>query len=90
MAYDKIVDGAKLDAALVYTANAIRTKTKVVGDIPFDLENGKGFGEEVAKIATDVGTDLSKIAMYVANLLDKSSYAVVKGAVDGYKRKITV
>ena len=89
MAYDKIVDGTKLDAALKYTANSIRAKTKGTENMLFDLAGGKGFGEEVAKIATGGAMDLTKVLVCVANLTDKASYVVTKGAVDVYKRKIT-
>nr|DAP05440.1 MAG TPA: hypothetical protein [Caudoviricetes sp.] len=45
--------------------------------------------KESVVVAVPVGANLAKIAVYVADLTDTTSYAIVKGAVDGYKRKIT-
>ncbi len=40
MAYDKVVDSAKLDAAMTATANAIRAKRGSAGMIAWDEQNG--------------------------------------------------
>lgn len=81
MAYDKIVDSVQLDTNLTAIANAIREKNGTSAQIPFP----DGF---VAAI--QVGANLAKIAVYVADLTDKTSYTIIKGTVDGYKRKITI
>ena len=47
MPADKLVDSAKLDAALTYTAGRIRAKGGTSADIPFDLATEKGFGDAV-------------------------------------------
>ncbi len=54
MAIDKLVDSAKLDAALTSTADAIRMKTKGAAAIPFDLTSSTGFSDEIAKIALGI------------------------------------
>ena len=54
MAIDKLVDSAKLDAALTSTADAIRVKTKGTAVISFDLTGGTGFGDEIAKIVLGI------------------------------------
>ena len=120
MALDKLVDSAKLDAALTYTAGRIRAKTGGTENLPFDLTGGKGFGAAIEGILTGItptgttnitanGTydvtnyasavvnvastgdvvSLAAVEVYVADLTDVTSYTIVKGAVDGYKRKIT-
>lgn len=50
MAYDKAVDSAALNDALDYTADRIRVKLGNSNLIPFDLENGLGFGDAVNAI----------------------------------------
>lgn len=79
MAYDKIVDSVQLDANLTAIANAIREKNGTSAQIPFP----DGF-----VTAIQVGANLAKIAVYVANFTDSTSYSVTKGTVDGYGRMI--
>ena len=50
MAYDKVVDSAALDAAMIYTANRIRNKTGDINQIVWD--SAKGFGDAVDAITT--------------------------------------
>ena len=50
MALDKLVDSQALDDALDYTASRIRAKGGAVGLIPFDLQNGLGFGDAIDDI----------------------------------------
>ena len=50
MALDKLVDSTALDDALDYTADRIRAKLGSSNLIPFDLENGLGFGDAVNAI----------------------------------------
>lgn len=52
MAYDKIVDSAKLDGAMAATADAIRGKTGKTADIPWD--ESTGFASEIAGITPKV------------------------------------
>ena len=119
MALDNLVDSAKLDAALTYTAGRIRAKTGGAANLPFDMTGGKGFGAAVDAISVGItpggtknitangtydvtnfasavvnvpssgGVSLTAVDVYVADLTDATSYTIVKGAVDGYKRKIT-
>lgn len=120
MALDKLVDSAKLDAALTYTAGRIRAKTGGTENLPFDMTNNKGFGDAIDGISVGItptgttnitangtydvtnyasavvnvastggGVSLAAVDVYVADLTDATSYTIVKGAVDGYKRKIT-
>lgn len=42
--------------------------------------------KESVVVAVPVGANLAKIAVYVANFTDSTSYSVTKGAVDGYGR----
>jgi hypothetical protein len=51
MAYDKIVDSAKLDGAMTATADAIRGKTGKSADIPWN--ESTGFASEIASITTE-------------------------------------
>lgn len=48
MGYDKVVDSAALDAAMIYTANRIRNKTGGTDQIAWDSD--KGFGDAVDSI----------------------------------------
>jgi len=56
MAYDKIVDSAKLDGAMTATADAIRGKTGKTADIPWD--ESTGFASEIASITTETEPNL--------------------------------
>lgn len=53
MAFDKVVDSAKLDTAMTYTANRIRAKTGDTGSIAWDTS--KGFGDAVDAITSGGG-----------------------------------
>ena len=55
MAVDKLVDSAKLNAALNYEANKIITKGGGTAPLAFDLENEKGFGDYVDAIPSGGG-----------------------------------
>lgn len=55
MAYDKVVDSAKLDAGMTATANAIRAKTGGTEKIPWD--SATGFKTAVEEIQTGGGTE---------------------------------
>lgn len=59
MAYDKVVDSAKLDAGMTATANAIRAKTGGTSAIPW--EETTGFADAVGDIsqAEDLSEELS-------------------------------
>lgn len=48
MAFDKVIDSAKLDTAMTYTANRIRSKTGSTDSIAWDTS--KGFGDAVDAI----------------------------------------
>ncbi len=50
MALDKLVDSQALDDALDYTADRIRARGGAVGLIPFDLQDGLGFGDAIDDI----------------------------------------
>lgn len=50
MAFDKVIDSAKLDAAMTYTANRIRFKTGGTDQIAWD--SAKGFGDAVDAITS--------------------------------------
>ena len=56
MAYDKIVDSAKLDGAMAATADAIRGKTGKTADIPWN--ESTGFASEIASITTETEPNL--------------------------------
>lgn len=56
MAYDKIVDSAKLDGAMTATADAIRGKTGKTADIPWN--ESTGFASEIASIPTETEPNL--------------------------------
>ena len=55
MAYDKVIDSAKLDREMKATANAIRTQGKTEAEIPWDDE----IGYEQAVLAIKGGTELN-------------------------------
>ena len=55
MAYDKIVDSAKLDNALRASANAFRAKMGSTRVINFDLANETGFSETITNLPTGSG-----------------------------------
>lgn len=46
MGYDKLIDSARLDAAMTATADAIREKTNYLGKIAWDAD--KGFADKIA------------------------------------------
>ena len=48
MAFDKVIDSTKLDAAMSYTADRIRNKTGDTNQIAWDSD--KGFGDAVDSI----------------------------------------
>lgn len=50
MAFDKVIDSAKLDTAMTYTANRIRNKTGGADQIAWD--SAKGFGDAVDSITS--------------------------------------
>ena len=77
MAYDKVVDSAKLDAGMTATANAIRAKTGGTGKIPWDSVTG--FKTAVEAIQTDVESAVVNPLSVTAN----GTYTVPDG-VDGY------
>ena len=54
MAYDKVVDSARLDKALTATADSIRAKTGESTAIPFDAD--RGFADAVAAIRAGGGS----------------------------------
>lgn len=56
MAVDRLVDSAKLNAALNYEANKIIAKGGGTAPLTFDLENEKGFGDYVDAIETGTQT----------------------------------
>lgn len=62
MALDKIVDSTKLDAAMAYTANRIRTKTGSADEIVWDTE--KGFGDAVDSITTGSAQESDQREVY--------------------------
>ena len=47
MALDKLLDSARLDAALGHTADRIRARGGSSAPLPFDLAGGKGFGDAI-------------------------------------------
>lgn len=59
MAYDKVIDSAKLDSAMVATANAIREKTGSTEMIPWD--ESTGFASAVEGINTGDSAVLDQI-----------------------------
>lgn len=75
MAFDKVVDSAKLDTAMTYTANRIRSKTGGTDQIAWD--SAKGFGDAVDAI--QVGDPLAALAELATFRV--SSAATVKNFV---------
>ena len=55
MAFDKVIDSAKLDAGMTATANAIREKTG--GNAPIVWDEANGFKNAVEGIQTGGGGD---------------------------------
>ena len=45
--------------------------------------------QAIVNVPSSGGAELTAIEVYVADLTDTTSYTIAKGAVDGYKRKIT-
>ena len=62
MAVDKLVDSAKLNAALNYEANKIIAKGGGTAPLAFDFENEKGFGDYVDAIPSGGGGGATVIA----------------------------
>lgn len=85
MAFDKVVDSAKLDTAMTYTANRIRSKTGGTDQIAWD--STKGFGNAIDAITSGGGnpfevfeslqsfalSENSTITELVANIPDVTS-----------------
>lgn len=85
MAFDKVVDSAKLDTAMTYTANRIRSKTGGTDQIAWD--STKGFGDVIDAITSGCGnpfevfeslqsfalSENSTITELVANIPDVTS-----------------
>lgn len=85
MAFDKVVDSAKLDTAMTYTANRIRSKTGGTDQIAWD--STKGFGDVIDAITSGGGnpfevfeslqsfalSENSTITELVANIPDVTS-----------------
>lgn len=68
MAYDKVVDSSKLDAALTATANAIRAKSGGTGKITWNESNG--FAGDVNALPEDGGgVDVSGVTAGAADVL---------------------
>lgn len=59
MAVDKLVDSAKLNAALNYEANKIIAKGGGTAPLAFDFENEKGFGDYVDAIPSGGATEVT-------------------------------
>ena len=80
MAYDKVIDSAKLESAITATADAIRAKTGSAEKIPWD--ESQGMAGAVRDIATGVqptGTlEITENGSY-----DVSEYAAVKVQTEG-------
>lgn len=96
MALDKLVDSAKLDAALTYTAGRIRAKTGGTENLPFDLTGGKGFGAAIEGILTGITpTGTTNITANGTYDVTNYAYAVVNvastslAAVDVYVANLT-
>lgn len=82
MAYDKVVDSAKLDAGMTATANAIRAKTGGTEKIPWD--SATGFKTAVEAIQTGGGTeDLSAELAAQDELISALEEAVANKASGG-------
>lgn len=85
MAFDKVIDSAKLDTAMTHTANSIRAKTG--GSAPIVWDASKGFGDAVDAITAGGGnpfevfeslqsfalSENSTITELVANIPDVTS-----------------
>lgn len=80
MAYDKIVDSAKLDAGMTATANAIRAKTGGTGAIPWD--SATGFKTAVEAIQTG-GGEVAEPVVQPLSVTKNGTYSPPEG-VDGY------
>lgn len=83
MAYDKVVDSAKLDAGMTATANAIRAKTGGTGAIPW--KETTGFAEAVAGITSGGAAVVVSAPMKDVNFYDYDgtrlySYTVAEAA----------
>lgn len=82
MAYDKVVDSAKLDAGMTATANAIRAKTGGTGKISWNSDTG--FKTAVEEIQTGGGTeDLSAELAAQDVLISQLEEAVASKASGG-------
>lgn len=45
--------------------------------------------QAIVNVPSSGGAELTAIEVYVADLIDATSYTISKGAVDGYKRQVT-
>ena len=82
MAFDKIVDSAKLDAGMTATANAIRAKTGGSGAIPWDSD--MGFKAAVETIQTGGGIDTCTLTVSITdNEMSAIDKLVLTKVVDG-------
>lgn len=62
MAFDKLIDSTKLDAAMTYTANRIRNKTGGTNQIAWD--SAKGFGDAVDAISSGGGNPFESLETF--------------------------
>lgn len=60
--------------------------TNITANGTYDVTN---YASAVVNVTSTGGVSLAVVDVYVADLTDATSYTIVKGAVDGYKRKIT-
>lgn len=87
-------DGDVTAADVVKDKIAYANGTRIVGtrEVPSGSMNITANGtydvtdKESVVVAVPVGANLAKIAVYVADFTDSTTYTVTKGAVDGYGR----
>lgn len=87
-------DGDVTAADVVKNKVAYANGARIVGtrEVPFGSMNISANGtydvtdKESVVVAVPVGANLAKIAVYVADFTDSTTYTVTKGAVDGYGR----
>lgn len=78
MAYDKVIDSAKLESAITATADAIRAKTGSTEKIPWDAE--KGYKDAVESIPEGGGgTDVSGVTATEADVLEGAVFVDSNG-----------